>query len=225
VLNEYRIALHKKFKMTGGEATMHYGLDIKRDQSTGTVGLGAATYTGNAINKFDIDTSTEVYTPMASDLALDKLPGTCPDKATNTRYRSIVGSLVFPAPTCRPDIAHACHVISRHLNHPGPEHLISAERVLAYLFTLHHTRHEYATYGVGGEIEYYGTADAAQMTVSHSPEWPPTKGVSGMHFQRIRRPAVMARMHTAAHIALIDCESERESYTRWTKLRERTSTC
>ena len=29
MLNDYRIALHKKFKMTGREATMHYGLDIK----------------------------------------------------------------------------------------------------------------------------------------------------------------------------------------------------
>ena len=45
------------------------------------------------------------------------------------------------------------HAIS--ITQPGPEHLLAAERVLAYLFT---TRHEYTTYGIGGEIGYHGTA-------------------------------------------------------------------
>ena len=113
--------------------------------------MAATTYINNVAAKFGIDTSTSVRTPMSSDLTLDKLPGTCTDKAMHTRYRSIVGTLMFPASTCRPDIAYACHVLSRHLNHPGPEHILAAERVLAYLAT---TKHEAAVYGVGGSVEY-----------------------------------------------------------------------
>jgi hypothetical protein len=90
-LNEYRIALHKKFKMAGGETTMHYGLDIKRDRSNGTVSLGATAYIGNVIDKFHIDCTVPVYTPTANtDLELDKLEGTCTDKALHARCRRVV---------------------------------------------------------------------------------------------------------------------------------------
>jgi hypothetical protein len=107
VLNEYIIALHKKFKMAGGETTMHYGLDIKRDRSSGTVSLGATAHIGNVIDKFQIDCTVPVFTPVATDLELDKLEGTpCTDRALHARYRSVVGTLMFPAPTCRPDISY-----------------------------------------------------------------------------------------------------------------------
>jgi hypothetical protein len=176
---EFRNALAHRFKTTGELATTHYGLDISR--RNGTYKLGCRTYITRKLEAFhqlsDVKTWT---TPMAQHLVLPKLEGKCPDAALQKHYRSLVGSLIFPASTCRPDIAFAAHVLSRHLEHPNEQHVAAAYRVFGYLKG---TIDVGVVYGKSKSLEFYGTSDAAHLTQQATHDWPPTLGVTGYHFQ------------------------------------------
>ena len=48
-------------------------------------------------------------------------------------YREAVGSLLYVANSCRPDIAQATHHAARFVNQPSKEHVHSVKRILRYL--------------------------------------------------------------------------------------------
>ena len=56
------------------------------------------------------------------------------DPALHTRFRSLVGALLFIAITARPDVQYAAGMLSRCVAYPTPEILKEAERALIYLY-------------------------------------------------------------------------------------------
>ena len=68
---------------------------------------------------------------MAADVKLVKDDGS--KQADASLYQSIIGSLLYAAPSTRPDIAHAVGVLSKFNCSPTETHRTAAKRVLRYL--------------------------------------------------------------------------------------------
>ena len=79
------------------------------------------------------------------------------DMSKQTRYRSIVGNLLWIARCTRPDIMHITSELTRFMQNPGIKHLARAERVVQYLLHTkdigirwtrkqHHSRNELKAY-------------------------------------------------------------------------------
>merc|ERR1712093_559204 len=131
---KFRAALHSKFKMTGGPVSEYYGLYVKVRRSSGIVDVSARGYIERLISKLK-RTPRPAYTPLPVDHPLPKMEGECSDLALQRKYRQLVGCLMHPAVTCRPDIAAAVRALSSHLTHPTAVHIRAALRVVDYLHT------------------------------------------------------------------------------------------
>ena len=75
-----------------------------------------------------------VSTPAEPNSKLLKTPDGEKDyEALKFPYRELVGSLLWIARTCRPDIMYAVNKLGSHCNNPNTSHVIAAKRVLRYL--------------------------------------------------------------------------------------------
>jgi hypothetical protein len=99
----------------------------------------------------------------------------------HSRYRGMVGALSFPAQPCRPDIAAATHLLSKHLMHPTQEHMrvllseclgTCAKPPPTELFSAMTT----------SKLTFYGTSDASHAIVQEVFNWHQALGVTGYHF-------------------------------------------
>jgi hypothetical protein len=159
VVAEYRRILHETFAMTGGVATEYYGLNIRSSRNNHEYEVSCEKYIHRMLHKLEIKPGRQVYTPAPVDYQLPILSGPCTNLKLQRRYRQIVGCVMHPAVTCRPDIAHAVKDLSMHLNHPNEEHMKAAVRVVHYLYT---TRAWALKYGLEGSSSIlYGTSDAS----------------------------------------------------------------
>jgi len=129
--------------MTGGLASEYYGLEVKQNTREGTTAISCRKYIENTMAKLKITTRYQ-RTPMEAELTLPRPQTPCSDKTLHKRYRSLVGSAMHPAVTCRPDIATAVRELSSFLQHPGKQHVQAAERGLQYLHST--TRHHDLTF-------------------------------------------------------------------------------
>ena len=60
-------------------------------------------------------------------------PGTVDLETASFPYAELVGSLLWLARTCRPDIIYAVNQLGSHTKHPSGVHVTAAKRVLRYL--------------------------------------------------------------------------------------------
>jgi hypothetical protein len=70
-------------------------------------------------------------TPATPGTVLTTNDGKVPMETS--KYRSIVGKLLYYATKLGPDISNAVRDLSRHLSNPGPQHWEALERVVGYL--------------------------------------------------------------------------------------------
>ncbi|KAJ9547782.1 hypothetical protein OSB04_020325 [Centaurea solstitialis] len=82
------------------------------------------------LKKFDLTTCSEMKTPMAPPLKLDKdSNGKSVDAST---YRGIIGSLLYLT-SSRPDIMYATYLCARYQVDPKESHLKAVKRIFRYL--------------------------------------------------------------------------------------------
>jgi hypothetical protein len=202
-LQEYRRKLYERFTMTGGPIDEYYGLEVVVDKNKGQVSVKCKGYLERLVTKLKLTPRT-VKTPAVADEILPKLEGECKNKVLQKRYRQLVGSIMHPAVTCRPDVAAAVRNLSAHLQHPGGQHLIAAERVVHYLWS---TREEALTYtrrDTSGNTltpAFFGTCDASH-NVTHD-----SKGITGWAYQ-LCNGAVAWKCRAQDIVALSSCEAE-----------------
>ena len=124
------------------------------------------------------------------------------DPVLQRRYRSLVGSAMHPAVTCRPDGAAAVRELSAYLINPTQKHVDAAERVLQYL---HHTIHLALEYRGGkdgvGATQFYGTCDASHNVT------PDSKGITGWVYH-LAGGAIAWKSKAQMLVALSSCEAE-----------------
>ena len=195
---KFRQQLYERFDMTGGPITEYYGLQVTVDREQGTAAINARAYIRSLVKKLQHQ-PRKVSTPMERDAHLPKMEGECKDPKLQRYYRQLVGSVMHPAVTCRPDIAAAARALSTHLQHPTQVHIAAALRVVDYLWT---TQNHELRYGLEtGVATFYGTCDAAHNATADC------KGITGWSFS-LAGAAVAWKSRTQDLVSLSSCESE-----------------
>ncbi|XP_031252306.1 uncharacterized protein LOC116110236 [Pistacia vera] len=128
-LLDFKKELYKEFEMTDlGEMSFFLGMEVW--QSSNGIFISQEKYANELLKKFAMENCKPVNTPLMQNLKLCKNDGDA--KVDETKYRSIVGCLVYLTAT-RPDIMYAPSLLSRFINEPSELHLQAAKRVLRYI--------------------------------------------------------------------------------------------
>jgi hypothetical protein len=117
------------FPTTGSPTINHYtGMTVTHHEKT--IGISAGAYIDGCMNRFGLQHDPFVRVPITARLnpRQEQEP-----RAPKKLYQAMVGSILWLARLCRPDIAFASHELCRHTSEPGATHLKAAQRVMQYL--------------------------------------------------------------------------------------------
>lgn len=128
VKDELKLELTKKFEMKDLGLAKHI-LGMRLIQEEGNISLDQELYIKDMLNQFNMIECNEIATPLETGLKLAK--GKEPD--IHSKYRSLIGSIMYVAVCTRPDIAHAASYLSQFNNCNSDTHWKAAKRVLRYL--------------------------------------------------------------------------------------------
>ena len=142
----------------------------------------------------------KTYTPALVDLEqvvtdASKEGAVHLNEEDHSKYREIVGAILYVATVCRPDIAVAVGLLSRVLEAPTAATMVAAERVLRYLVT---TKILGLRWQVGGGSELTGMSDS---------NWAVVKSTSGYVFF-MAKAAIAYISKKQASIAMSSTEAE-----------------
>ena len=204
VVKRYRDALYKKYSMTGSRIKEYFGLDVTHSRSGRTVSVTCKTFLTQMMSKLGL-LPKAWKCPMDPEHDLD-VDVKEVDPVVQSRYRSLVGSIMHPSVTCRPDVSAAVTKLSMYLCRPGVKHVRAAERVLQYL---HHTKSLGLKYsgidskGVSREplSTFYGTCDASYNSTKDC------KGITGWAYH-LGNAAVSWKCSKQKLTTLSSCEAE-----------------
>ena len=117
-----------------GEITGCLGMVVTRYQD-GSILLNNEIYMDNMVEEFGMHDCGFVDTPGPANSVLsikDCIPKEEIDPAVQHRYRSLIGTLLYPAICWRPDIAHRVCQLARFSGVAGPKHVAEANRLVKY---------------------------------------------------------------------------------------------
>ena len=138
-IEDVKKMLALKFKMKDlGVAKKFLGINIAQD--TNGIKICLYDYIGKVLQDFEMTDANTVTTPT---LAGEDLHKDNTEECDATRYRSLVGKLLFASTTVRTDIAYAVGILSRHLAKPSEMHMKCAKHVLRYLKGTQDIGHHY----------------------------------------------------------------------------------
>jgi hypothetical protein len=121
------------YTLTGGDDLQWFlGVQVIRNRVARKIWLSQAQYVNKIHKLCDQEPSTKKWKTPMGQLELLPYKGTASPSEIN-RYQKKIGSLLFAAVNTRPDIAFATSRLARFLTNPGPNHHLSADRVLQYL--------------------------------------------------------------------------------------------
>jgi hypothetical protein len=106
-------------------------LGMEVAQTATQVSVKLSHYLSEFLADFNMQDCNPVTTPFAA--GHDFIPGAPISDADTTRFRSMVGKLLFAANTCRPDLAFAASTLSRYIKDPRDNHVAAAKHVLRYI--------------------------------------------------------------------------------------------
>ena len=130
--------LPKRFEVLDlGPINWLLGVNITRNLTDRTISLGQQAYIEQIINRFDLTSACIATTPMETgiDLSFDSphVSAIQLTPAEKTKYREMIGCLMYAAVMTRPDIAFAVSSLSQYLDAPRTTHLQAVTRVFRYL--------------------------------------------------------------------------------------------
>jgi hypothetical protein len=145
--------LSKEFQMSDlGPLSYFLGIEVQQTQKG--FYLSQSKYIQDLLDHSGITDARIVATPMDIHLKLHPKDGA--PLADPTRYRHIVGSLVYLTIT-RPDIAHVVHMLSQFVSTPTTAHYGHLLRVLRYL---RGTRSRCLLYASDSPLQLHAYSDA-----------------------------------------------------------------
>lgn len=139
---ELKAMLVKRFNTKDlGASTWILGMRITRDRKRRTITLDQELYITKALERYGLSESKCAPTPGVVGSA--GLLGPEPEEVAGTAaadppadrqlYQEIVGTLMYSAVSCRPDIAYQVQLLARSMQAPQQRHMTAAKRVLRYL--------------------------------------------------------------------------------------------
>ena len=124
---QHFLSQHFEMKYLG---TLSYFLGLEVTSSSDGYYLSEAKYDSDLLFKADIIDNKTISTPMEYNAKLRPLDGEPISDAT--RYRQLVGSLIYLTVTC-PDISHAVGIVSKFMDAPCSLHYAAVLRILRYV--------------------------------------------------------------------------------------------
>eukprot|EP01032_Pedospumella_encystans_P029741 gene29741-33577_t len=116
------------------DPTNWLGMKIEHDREAGTLKVTQQKYINEMLNNFGMTDCKPCRTPAAPGTKLVKTPdGEHDAECAAFPYRSLVGALLWPARTARPEIIYAVNQCGAHANNPGTTHIAASKRILRYL--------------------------------------------------------------------------------------------
>ena len=116
--------------------TLKYFLGIEFHISKDQVVMKQPKYSKSIVNRFNQHLSATKWTPMVNnihhELANNKDSPRL-DSTMTTRYRELVGSLIYLEQCTRPDIAVATNILGQQMAHPTKYHWEVGKKVIRYL--------------------------------------------------------------------------------------------
>ena len=125
--------LRAEFEMKGlGSLRYFIGIRIQRDREQGKLRIDQKGYIEMILQRFEMENSKPVATPIATGTKLTKATET--DQIIDIKsYQSKIGSQMYAMLCTRPDIAYAVSQVSQFNASPTFTHDAVAQRVLQYL--------------------------------------------------------------------------------------------
>ena len=114
-----------------GEAKLILGIEISRDRSTRSLVVSQSEYTRNILERFGINKSKPVVTPM--EKSYSKIPQGNNRPAKVVPYRQAIGSLLYLMIATRLDIAFYIGKLSQYTQNPRTHDWTAVKRVLRYI--------------------------------------------------------------------------------------------
>jgi hypothetical protein len=136
-----------------GEPKSFLGMEINRDRKARTIHLTQTAYIQQLAREHGLLDSNYIGTPMT------QLPDddTSPLLANPSKFRQIVGELMYCHMATRFDCTHAVATLSRNLARPTEQNYAAAKRVVQYLY---HHQQIGPTYRGGTAVQLLGYTDA-----------------------------------------------------------------
>ena len=117
-----------------GASTWILGMRISRDLKARTITLDQELYVTKALERQGMQECRPVASPGVpggSTAVEEEAAGS--GVVDRQLYQEMVGTLMYSAVTCRPDIAHAVQQLAQAMQTPTQQHVIAAKRVFRYL--------------------------------------------------------------------------------------------
>ena len=176
-----------------GEMEVFLNISIKRSKDK--VLMSMEHYIDNMLSRFGMSECNPVKHPIAAKPEAKEGE----KDADSTLYRAIVGSCMYLMVCCRPDIALAMSMLSRHLNNPKSTHMEAAKRLLRYLKG---TKSKGLNIDAKGQLILNGYSDASHGDCST------TRKSTGGWFIRIGTSVVAWRASRQTFVAKSTFEAE-----------------
>ncbi len=210
-INAFKAAISAAFSMKDlGEA--HFCLGMRFTFGKDFVALDQERYIHELLQRFGMASCNPSPTPLAPGTELRKAastedPGSSSDQlldaASASRYKEIVGALLYLVTCTRPDLAMAVNQLSRHMSAPSAAHFAAAKHVLRHLRGTADLGIRYQRGDSSAERNVLtGYADASWMSVPGT-----SRSVSGYVFL-LNGAAVSWRCKVQTTVALSTAEAE-----------------
>uniref|UniRef100_A0A2N9IN85 Integrase catalytic domain-containing protein n=1 Tax=Fagus sylvatica TaxID=28930 RepID=A0A2N9IN85_FAGSY len=136
-INRLKTQLSGEFEMKDLGATKKIlGMEIHRDREAGKLFLSHKSYIEKVLERFDMQQSKPVSTPLAAHFKLSAdLSPQSEEKEHMSRvpYASAVDSMMYVMVCTHPDISQVVCVVSRYMTNPSKEHWQAVKWILRYL--------------------------------------------------------------------------------------------
>jgi hypothetical protein len=137
--DELKSKLIERFKTKDlGASTWILGMRISRDLKARTITLDQELYLSKALERHGMEQCKPVSTPGlpggSSAVAVTDSDAAAGSAAVDRQhYMEMVGTVMYPAISCRPDIAHAAQQLAQAMQNPSQQDVLAARRVFRYL--------------------------------------------------------------------------------------------
>lgn len=115
------------------DPTEHLGVRIVRDRKNRTIHLSQEGYLGDVLERFGMQDSNPVLTPMNTSISLEPVSS---EEHLNHKvfpYLEIIGCLNHAAVNTRPDLSHAVSSLAQFSNCFGSKHITAVKHILRFV--------------------------------------------------------------------------------------------
>ena len=195
-----------------GEISYFLGMKIERSEDKSIIYLSQNDLIDNMITKHDLETRRPVTTaPIVQQSIIS--PRSTEDGVASpdfvTRYRFLVGTLLYISRYTRPDISYAVNVCTRFQQNPAAHHMELVERIALYL----RTTSDYRLILNGNEtlkLKAFSDADWAgcKVTSASTSGYIILLGNSPISWSSSRQDCISLSTMESEYVSMSDCSRE-----------------